>query len=110
MLRRFFREPDRVLVDDRGVERRLPDGHVDAVSWGALKEVRVTTTDAEPVAEDVFNELDGGDEGCVVPQELSTPELLDRLQALPGFDNERMVEAMGSTDVAEFVLWRRGRD
>jgi hypothetical protein len=33
--------------------------------------------------------------------------LLKRLQELPGFDNHAFIVAMGSTDDARFLCWKR---
>jgi hypothetical protein len=57
----------------------------------------------------VFFVLAGrGGSGCIIPQSApeSTP-LLERLQRLPGFDNEAFIRAMSSTEDATFVCWRR---
>lgn len=96
-----------VVVDDRGVQVVRPDGTTESVAWQALAEVRVMTTSQGPLADDVFFVLDGGDRGCVIPQRLMPDELLIRLQALPNFDNGRLIEAMASTRDAEFLCWRR---
>jgi hypothetical protein len=103
------REPERVVVDDRGVHRLRGERLVEAVTWEELVEIRVLTTSEGPFAEDVFFVLDAGDHGCVVRQALAPDELLARVQALPAFDNERLIEAMSSTDDAQFVCWRRPR-
>ncbi|HEV3002616.1 MAG TPA: hypothetical protein VGW75_17905 [Solirubrobacteraceae bacterium] len=105
--RKQRREPSGVEVDERGVRLVRPDGTTESVTWEALAEVRVMTTSQGPFADDVFFVLDGGDHGCVVPQGLMPDELLIRLQSLPGFDNAKLIEAMGSTADAEFVCWRR---
>jgi hypothetical protein len=99
----------RIHIDDRGIRRELADGKVEQVTWDDLEEVSVLTTSEGPLAEDVFFVLAGrGGTGCVVPQ--GAPEstaLLERLQRLPGFDNEALVRAMGNTEEARFVCWRR---
>ena len=70
----------------------------------------LTTADG-PFAEDMFFVLAGRDgSGCVVPQSASeSGQLLERLQRLPGFDNEAFIRAMGSSEDARFVCWRRSR-
>jgi len=37
-------------------------------------------------------------------------ELLVRLQQLPGFNNEAVIKAMGSTTHNKFVCWKRTSD
>ena len=97
---------ERIEIDDQGVRRTLANGEVESVAWDALTEVRILTTSAGPWADDVFFVLAAGESGCVVPQSSVTEAMLSRLQSLPGFDNEAMIEAMGSTSEAEFVCWR----
>jgi len=98
-----------IKIDDRGVRRELTNGKVEQVRWDGLEEVSVLTTADGPFAEDVFFLLAGRDgSGCVVPQGApESGELLERLQRLPGFDNEAFIRAMSSTDDARFVCWRR---
>ena len=99
-----------VTFDDTGVRRVTPDGRLEEVLWDDLVEVRILTTTEGPFAEDVFWLLVGADgiNGVAVPGSAATDDLLDRLQALPGFDNEQMILAMGSADEAQFLCWRRG--
>jgi hypothetical protein len=95
-----------IHIDDHGVRRELPDGKVEHVAWGDLREVAVLTTGDGPFAEDVFFVLAGQDgTGCVIPQ--SAPESSQLLERLPGFDNEALIRAMSSTDDATFICWRR---
>ena len=98
-----------VTFDDSGVRRVTPDGRVEEVLWDELVEVRIVTTSEGPFAEDVFWLLVGadGNNGVAVPGSAATDDLLDRLQALPGFDNEQMILAMGSSDEAQFLCWQR---
>ncbi|HEU4451830.1 MAG TPA: hypothetical protein VFR81_02185 [Longimicrobium sp.] len=102
--------PDRVTFDDEGVTRWKPDGTTQTVRWDDLVEVTVATSDAGPWQDDVLWILAARDgvEGCMVPSEAEGMDLLlGRLQQLPGFDNEAVIRAMGSTDLAFFTCWRR---
>src|SRR5262249_42904855 len=87
----------------------LSDGGVEQVAWNDLQGVAIMTTSEGPFAEDVYFVLAGRDgTGCVVPQ--GAPEstaLLHRLQALPGFDNEAVIQAMSCAHDATFVCWRK---
>ena len=98
-----------VVVDQAGVRRRLPDGRWEAVRWADLVEVAIRTTPYGPWREDVFFLLTGRDgSGCAVPHgEAVDRDLLRWLQALPGFDNEQLCEAMCCAEDALFVCWRR---
>jgi hypothetical protein len=102
-------DPDRVVVDQVGVRRRLPDGRQEAVGWDDLVEVAIRTTPEGPWREDVFFLLTGRDGGGVAVSQGEAVELglLGWLQALPGFDNQRVVEAMTYAEDALFVCWRR---
>jgi tellurite resistance protein len=56
----------------------------------------------------VFWVLVADGSGCVVPSEAEgTDQLLKRLQELPGFDNQAVIQAMASTDNREFLCWKR---
>jgi hypothetical protein len=109
----FFRRkkrPERVVLTDSSVTRIRPDGMQESVRWDDLVEVGIVTTDAGPWLEDVFWLLSASDgkTGCAVPQEAEgADKLLEALQKLPGFDNEAVIEAMGSTSNARFVCWRK---
>ena len=97
-----------IHVDDVGVTRLLGDGF-ERVRWDELVEVKIVTTSEGPFLEDVFFVLVGAHgNGCVVAQSLMDEVgLLARLQQLPGFDNEAVIDAMKCTDDGEFVCWRR---
>jgi hypothetical protein len=76
-----------------------------------LSAVVIKTTDQGPFLEDVFFILIGKDQqsGCVVTQGAAgESELFNALQTrLPGIDNEKVIEAMSSTDNHSFLIWRR---
>jgi hypothetical protein len=97
-----------VSFDDELVRCQRPGGLVETVKWSDLRAVLIQTTDAGPLADDVFWILAGEESGCVVPSEAAGMErLLERLQQLPGFDNQALIEAMGSTDNRRFLCWQR---
>ncbi len=99
-----------MTFDEDAVTRRKPDGTTQAVRWDDLREVTIATSNLGPWEDDVLWILTGreGDEWLMVPSEAEGMDLLlDRLQKLPGFDNEAVIRAMGSTDLAFFPCWRR---
>jgi len=102
--------PDpRVFIDDRVVRRELGDGKIEEVAWEDLVEVQIVTTDEGPFVDDVFFLLAGRDgTGVCVPQGAPGSEpLLDRLQHLPNFDNDQVIQAMMCSQNARFVCWKK---
>jgi hypothetical protein len=97
-----------VAFDERGVTCHRPDGTNEEITWDELTAVEIVTTDAGPFVEDVFWVLHGSERGCVVPQEADCfKQLLERLQKLPGFNNQAVIDAMCCTSNARFPAWQR---
>lgn len=97
-----------VTCDEDGVCYARPDGSSERISWRDLILVSVRTTDQGPFEPDVFWDLCTSTTKCSISQGATgEKDLLTRLQSLPGFDNETLIEAMGSTENQEFVCWRR---
>ena len=97
-----------VTVTDTEISCARPDGQTESVTWDDLKAVAIETTDEGPFSMDVFWLLVGEHGGCVVPQGAKGEDvLLERLQQLPGFDNEAFIEAMGCTQNNRFLCWQR---
>jgi hypothetical protein len=93
-----------VTFDEIGVQRVMQNGKVESVTWDDLQQVFIITTDEGPFQEDVYWMLAGSSSGCAVPGSAQgVKELLPRLQALPGFKNEAVIEAMGSAQNAKFL-------
>ena len=112
---RFFRRrkalmPDRVAFSSEMVTHIRPDGTEESIRWDDLHEVGILTTDDGPFAEDMFFLLLGadGESGCAIPQSSEgSQRLLQRLQQLPDFNSNAVIEAMGSTSNAKFACWKR---
>ncbi|WP_326565705.1 hypothetical protein VSH64_28010 [Amycolatopsis rhabdoformis] len=97
-----------VSVDDTGVRRRLADGSEEAVTWTELQSVMVRVIPDGPWNEDVFFMLVGSDgTGTAVPSgDPAADALIERLQSLPGFDNDKFVEAMTTDADQAYVVWQ----
>ena len=94
-------DPDWIVCNRSAASRQ-------AVRWSDLQSVLIETTDQGPFQNDVFWVLIGSKGRCVVPQEaVGAQELLARLQDLPGFDNQAVVEAMGTAENKTFLCWTR---
>lgn len=97
-----------VSINNEGISCQRPDGAVESVLWADLRAVLIETNDEGPFACDVMWVLVGKTGGCVIPQGATgEQELLARLQELPGFRNEAVIQAMGCADNARFLCWRR---
>jgi hypothetical protein len=97
-----------VRMSDTEVVCERPDGKIERVGWADLRRVEVVTTGDGPFAPDVFWVLHGTEGGCAVPQGATgDSQLLERLQALPGFDNGAFIEAMSSASDRRFLCWQR---
>jgi hypothetical protein len=81
----------------------------ESLAVGDLAAVVIETNDSGPWGDDVVWHLLGRAEGsCLsIPQtaENFTP-LMERLQALPGFDSAQVIAAMGSTALNAFLCWQ----
>lgn len=93
---------------DSEVVCERPDGTVGRVGWDDLQKVEIVTTGDGPFTPDVFWVLHGRTGGCAIPQGATGDrQLLERLQALPKFDNNAVIAAMSSTSDRRFVCWER---
>lgn len=98
-----------VAFDGERVWCRSPDSPEVSIAWSELERVVIRTTDAGPFAADFFWVLEAGQGRSLVLPGGATgaQELLRRLQELPGFDNEAVIAAAGSTDHRTFECWLR---
>ncbi len=116
VLNAFRRDPKRLMpesefvieFDDRSVKLSHPKKSTEEVLWSDLHEVEIVTTDDGPWACDWYWVLHGASSGIAVPQG-ATGEvgLLERLQRLPGFDNEAVIRAGPHTDNHRVTCWKR---
>jgi len=95
-----------VEFDEAEVICRRSDGHEESVRWADLRAVLIRTTSDGPFVDDVFWVLAGEKGGCVVPSESAgVQELMERLQQLPGFDDQAVIAAMCCASDKEFLCW-----
>lgn len=100
-----------ISFDSEQVCMTQPNGEMHAVRWADLTMVGIRTTDEGPFVADVFWGLHGADRApaVVYPQGATgESELLEEMQKrLAGFDNRKLIEAMGCTGNAFFLIWER---
>jgi len=86
------------------------DGSQHQIAWDDLTSVEIVTNDAGPFVEDVFWVLHGSSRDLTVLQLAhGCQQLSERLQTLPGFDNDAAISAMCCTSNANFPVWQRER-
>ena len=99
----------RVEFDEATISVTDPEGVRHSVPWSALTKVAIRTTDAGPHEPDVFWGFHAGSStpSVVFPQGATgEDQLLEALQSrLPGFRNDQLIQAAGSTSNTFFVLW-----
>jgi hypothetical protein len=107
-------EPEKaftVTFDDTSIAVNHINGDVRSVQWEKLTKVGIRTTDEGPFQPDIFWGFHAGKEEpeVVYPQGAAGDgALLTAMQKrLIGFRNEVVIEAMGSTNHAYFVVWEK---
>ena len=96
-----------IETTDASVRVMHPDGTIEEVSWDHLTGFDIETNELGPFAPDVFWVIRSPERAIRVPQGATGDDhLLERLQQLPGFDNEAFIAAMASTEEAVFKVWR----
>lgn len=97
-----------VEFDEDAVTCTRRNGVVERVRWVELRAVLIQTTSDGPWVDDMFWVLVGKDGGCVVPSEaVGCRQLMERLQQLPGFDNDAVIEAVKLTEDQTLLCWHR---
>jgi hypothetical protein len=98
-----------VTISETEVCCRAPSGETACVTWDGLGAVLIETDDTGPWGMDFLWMLLGEHDGCVIPQGATgEAALLERLQALPGFDNEAVIAANSCVENQRFLCWQRG--
>ena len=98
-----------VEFDDTAISVTSPNAEKRSLAWSQLTKVGIRTTDEGPMQADVFLGLhrDSETPAVVFPGGATgESEIIAAMQArLPGFSNEELIKAMGSTSNAHFVIW-----
>ena len=93
-------------IDEEGARVQRGDGSCDELKWSELTAVEIVTTDEGPWSDDIFWLLLSGEHACVLPNSAGS-EILDQLRSFDGVNTEAIISAMGWTENARFVVWKR---
>ena len=99
-----------VELDGDGIRAIDQTGATMFISGAELASVAIETNDSGPWGADVWWLLFGPDNklACAFPQGATgEKDVIDHLMALPGFNNQELIKAMGSTANAVFPVWQR---
>ncbi len=97
-----------LTIDDEGIVCERSTGISERMEWADLQEVLIRTADAGLSFTDAFWVLSGTLAKLEFPHGSEGDEaLLERLQQLPGFNNDVFNAAMNAISDGEFVCWRR---
>ena len=97
-----------VRLGESEVVCERPDGTRERVAWHELQRVEIVSTSDGPMVPDTLWLLLGETGGCAIPWGATgEAELLQRLQALPGFDNQAVIGAASDGTDARRLCWQR---
>jgi hypothetical protein len=108
-LMQIEQRPNQVEFDDESLMFSHDGMPVNSIRWNELKEVSIQTTEGDPATEDVFFEFAGleRDHKILLPQTSEgVDQLLRRLQGVPGFEHQAVIDAMASTEQAKYICWK----
>ena len=98
-----------VRTDLEGISAKYPNGEISSIRWDAVNIIAIDTNDSGPWGYDVWWVFEGSEDKCVYPGG-STGDL-DALKVLeekfPGFRDDAVIKAMGSTSNNRFVCWEK---
>lgn len=96
----------KVWFDDQQAWVQWPSKEPESIKWDAIIGIAIETNDQGPFVEDVYWLLASKEKVISYPSEATgSEEMLKRLQEIPTFNNERLIEAMTCTDNQTFILW-----
>lgn len=96
-----------VTATPEQLQVQSPEGEIGTLSMSDLQEIIVETNDTGPWGADVWWHLIGPNSRLSYPQGATGESAaLEILQKLPGFDDQQLIQAMGSTSNKIFICWR----
>lgn len=97
-----------LTTDDERVVCRAPGGAEQSVGWDELEVVAIETNDTGPLGMDVWWVLEGRSEVCRFPLGAAGGEAVqEKLNRLPDFDSQAVIDAMACTGNRRFVCWKK---
>lgn len=81
-------------------------GRTEAMAWPTIKGIALEVQPA-PYGTDIYWHVLGTDGDLVFPMEAEgQAEILHFFQTLPGFNNDKVLEAIQSSEEAWFMVWQ----
>lgn len=105
----MFEEKWHVQVADSILKVTDPQNHVQQIQLAEIKGIAIQTDDSGPLGSDVIWFISNGTSTVSFPMGAKGEDTaLKALQEIDGFDNEQLINAMGSTKSNVFVLLNKG--
>ena len=98
-----------VTIDDTGVSAAYSEGDVQRIAWHEVEQITIETNDSGPWGADVWWILAGTAGRCTYPGGATGEQeaLAEFPKRFAQFNDQAVIQAMGSTSNAQFVCWKR---
>lgn len=97
-----------VSIENEVIFLTDPNGNVLECAIGEIDKVVIETNNQGPFFPDVWWKIISKEKMLLIPQGATGEnELLNEMQNLPDFDNEKFIEAMSCTSNREFICWTK---
>lgn len=109
---KFRKEPEEEYLTEINADYVIvkhPKKRYEQIAWAEIERITLVNTDEGPFLPDIWLVLSGGGKQCAIPHGSNGyNEVFKVVSDYEGFHFERVIESMGCTDNATFVLWERG--
>ena len=115
-LNKLFSKPTRknpeddfkVTINDELVKVEHPMRKTEQIAWKNIEQIKLINTEEGPWLPDVWLNLLGQNEGCLIPQGAKGyDEVYNVVSKYEDFNFENVIKSLSCTDNAEFDLWTK---
>jgi hypothetical protein len=97
-----------VTITDTSIKVEHPERKTQQIHWNSIKTIKFINTDEGPFLPDIWLTLMGENEICMIPNGAKGYDTIYNIvSAYEGFHFEKVIESMGCSENAEFLLWEK---
>jgi hypothetical protein len=97
-----------VTITDTSIKVEHPERKTQQIYWNSIKTIKFINTDEGPFLPDIWLTLMGENEICMIPNGAKGYDTIYNIvSAYEGFHFEKVIESMGCSENAEFLLWEK---